>query len=375
MLYSSKWTKFTAQTQFQQQSSSHELAALTLSETITHSLYTLSRPAYVIYLDAQSAFDLALKEFIVNNLYHYGVQDQGLLAIDQRLKNRMTICQWNKTMMGPIQDECGVEQGGKNSSDFYKVYNDEQLNIAQGSGFGVPLGPVVVSAIGQADDVALIANDLHSLQGLLDLSITYCSKYHVTLSSEKTKLQVYSSKSSELEAFLGKETSLLNIHGSSIGFVDETEHVGVTRSIHGNLPHLLNRLAAHRKSMFSILPIGLGKNHRGNPAVSIIAHSIYCLPVLFSGLPALTLKTSEIDILDQYTKTPLERLQKLCVRTPLCVVMFLAGHFPGKAILHFKLLTIFGMVCRLQNSFINKIANYQLTTAKPSSGSWYLQIC
>ena len=234
MLYSSKWTKFTAQTQFQQQSSSHELAALTLSETITHSLYTLSRPAYVIYLDAQSAFDLALKEFIVNNLYHYGVQDQGLLAIDQRLKNRMTICQWNKTMMGPIKDECGVEQGGKNSSDFYKVYNDEQLNIAQGSGFGVPLGPVVVSAIGQADDVALIAIDLHSLQGLLDLSITYCSKYHVTLSSEKTKLQVYSSKSSELEAFLGKETSLLNIHGISIAFVDETEHVGVTRSIHGN---------------------------------------------------------------------------------------------------------------------------------------------
>ena len=374
MLYSSKWTSLTAQTQFQQQSSSHELAALTLSETITHSVNTLSRPAYVIYLDAQSAFDLALKEFIVSNLYHYGVQDQGLIAIDQRLKHRKTICQWNRIMMGPIRDECGVEQGGKNSSDFYKVYNDEQLNQAQASGFGVPLGPVIVSAIGQADDVALIANDLQSLQGLVDLSISYCMKYHVTISSEKTKLQVYTSKSSELEAFLGRETSLLNINGSSIAFVDETEHVGVKRSIHGNLPHLLNRLAAHRKSMFSILPIGLGKKHRGNPSVSIIAHSIYCLPVLFSGLSALTLKSTEIDILDQYIKTTLERLQKLRVRTPLCVVMFLGGHLPGKAILHFKLLTIFGMVCRLQNSFINKIARYQLTTAKPSSGSWFLQI-
>ena len=374
MLYSSKWNKFTAQTQFQQQSSSHDLAALTLTETISHSVNTLSRPAYVIYLDAQSAFDLALKEFIVNNLYHYGVQDQGLLAIDHRLKNRMTVCQWNRTMMGPIKDECGVEQGGKNSSDFYKVYNDEQLNVAQDSGFGVPLGPVVVSAIGQADDVALISNDLQSLQGLLDLTLSYCSKYHVTLSSGKTKLQVYSAKSSALEAFIGKETSLLNIDGNSIDFVDDAEHVGVTRSINGNLPHILNRFVAHRKSMFSILPIGLGKNHRGNPAVSLVAHSTYCLPVLFSGIPALSLKTSEVDIIDQYVKTTLERLQKLRVRTPHCVVLFLGGHLPGKAILHIKLLTLFGMVCRLPNSFLNKIAWYQLTSAKTSSGSWFLQI-
>ena len=40
--------------------------------------------------------------------------------------------------MGPIQDECGVEQGGINFSDFYKIYNNEQLNLAQESGFGVP---------------------------------------------------------------------------------------------------------------------------------------------------------------------------------------------------------------------------------------------
>ena len=231
-----------------------------------------------------------------------------------------------------------------------------------------------MSAIGQADDVALISNDLQSLQGLLDLSLSDCSKYHVTLSSEKTKLQVYSAKSSELEAFIGKETSLLNIEGRNIAFVDESDHVGVTRSVHGNLPHLLNRFVAHRRALFSILPIGLGKNHRGNPAASLIAHSTYCLPVLFSGIPALALKTTEVDILDQYVKTTVERLQKLQVRTPHCVVMFLGGHLPGKAMLHIKLLTVFGMVCRLPDAFINKIARYQLTSAKSSSGSWFLQI-
>ena len=81
--------------------------------------------------------------------------------IDQRLKNRKTVCEWNRTLMGPIADECGVEQGGMISSDMYKVYNDEQLNLAQVSNFGVPLGPVTVSGLGQADDVAHVANDLH----------------------------------------------------------------------------------------------------------------------------------------------------------------------------------------------------------------------
>ena len=131
--------------------------------------------------------------------------------------------------MGPIADECGVEQGGINSSDFYKVYNNEQLDLAQKSGFGVPLGPVIVSSIGQADDVALLSNSLHSLQALIDLSMYYCSKYHVTLSTEKTKLQVYSNRTTEDEACIARATSTLNIAGQPINFVDDAEHVGVLR--------------------------------------------------------------------------------------------------------------------------------------------------
>ena len=126
--------------------------------------------------------------------------------------------------------------------------------------------------------------------------------------------------------------------------------------------------------MFATLPIGLGKAHRGNPSATLTAHRTYCIPVLFSGISALILNISEVNILDQYVKTTLERLQKLRDKTPHCVVMFLGGHLPGKALLHLRLLSIFGMVCRLPESFPNKIARYLLTSAKPSSGSWFLQI-
>ena len=83
------------------------------------------------------------------------------------------------------------------------------------------IGPVTVSDIGQADDVALISNDLHSLQCLLDLSLFYCQKYHVSLSPVKTKPKAFSNKRSEFEAHLAHSCCNLNIHGDMTKLVDD----------------------------------------------------------------------------------------------------------------------------------------------------------
>ena len=93
--------------------------------------------------------------------------------------------------MGPIFDRWGLEQGGKNSSDFYKIYNNIQLEVVQESELGVDLGgpnTLVVSAIGQDDDVVLVSSDIQALQCLLDISVQACAKHHVSLRADKTKL-------------------------------------------------------------------------------------------------------------------------------------------------------------------------------------------
>ena len=84
----------------------------------------LSRPVFALYLDAKSAFDLVIREFLIQELFDTGISDQGLLLIENRLANRKTICEWSRVLMGPIDDQCGVEQGGVISSDFYKVGNN-----------------------------------------------------------------------------------------------------------------------------------------------------------------------------------------------------------------------------------------------------------
>ena len=58
-----------------------------------------------------------------------GTCGKELLYIKERLTNRQTYCEWDKTLMGPIQDTRGVEQGGVNSDYYYKLTNNGLLSL------------------------------------------------------------------------------------------------------------------------------------------------------------------------------------------------------------------------------------------------------
>ena len=79
--------------------------------------------------------------------------------------------------------------------------------------------------------------------------MSYCAKYHVDLSHEKTKLQVYSPASLQKSVDYWATTAPLVIDDNFINFVDSAEHVGIVRSISGNQPHILNRISSHKKGL------------------------------------------------------------------------------------------------------------------------------
>ena len=116
-----------------------------------------------------------------------------------------------------------------------------QLDDAQLSGVGVDLGSIVISAIGQADDVILCSNNIDCLRLLVTLTEIYCSKYRVKLFPSKTKLLGYSSPNKKHLLYLAKIVNPVTIAGLPVKFASEAEHVGVVRNTSGNLPHLMNR--------------------------------------------------------------------------------------------------------------------------------------
>ena len=154
---------------------SHELGALLLTETIINSLNN-DKPVFAIFLDARSAFDKTIKEIMIQNVYVCKTNDQRLVYLNNRLENRSTFCEWDTKIMGPINDEVGVEQGGVPSSDLYTIYNTEQLDNAQDLGLGIDVHDNHIAAIGQADDVVCLSNDVNSLKNIVEITIDYYNK-------------------------------------------------------------------------------------------------------------------------------------------------------------------------------------------------------
>ena len=274
-----KWNKQQAQTQYQGEGSSHELAALLVTELVQHSLFTLKEPVYLLFLDAKSAFDTVVPEMLVKNMYIAGMDGSTITFMNHRLTNRLTYLDWDKNLMGPIRDKHGLEQGGGNSSDLYKLYNNEQLETAQKSEQGVYLGrDQVISAVGLADDTVFAANRISNLSNILYLTVNYCHKYNVSLCPEKTKLLRFSNMhETEMETM-----NPIIINGKQIYFSEAAEHVGILRSEDGNLPNLLNRITAHRKALGATLFTGLAQRHRANPLAGLKIERLYGTPVLTS---------------------------------------------------------------------------------------------
>ena len=373
-LYLDLWNDQQANTQYQGGGSSHELASLLVTEVIQHSLNVSDKPVFMIALDAESAFDRCLRQILVSELYKAKVPGAAIIFINNRLSSRKTVYEWDGTKLGPAEDVTGFEQGGINSSDYYKLYNNEQLIMAEASKLGVDIGSAVISSSGQADDVLLASNDIHDLFLLVKLTELYCAKYRVKLEPKKTKLLVFSNPSHDLLVKHAINNNQISINNIPVEFTHEAEHVGVLRSTSGNMPNILLRITKHKKALGAVLSAGLAHGHRGNPAASLRVHLLYCTPVLLSGLASLVLTQAEVKIIDNHYQNTLQSLQRLHTKTPRCIVYFLAGSLPGEAHLHLRQMSLFSMICHLPNDPLFAHANYALTALPPSAKSWFGQI-
>ena len=146
------------------------------------------------------------------------------------------------------------------------------------------------------------------------------------------------------------------------------------RNTSGNLPNITNRITAHKKALRAVLPAGMARSHRGNPAASLRVHQQYGTAVLFSGLASLVLTPSEIRIIDQHFQKTVQNMQRLYDKTPRSVIFLLAGCLPGEAILHMKQLSLFSKVCHLPDDPLHLHGTSVLVSAQSSAKSWFLQI-
>ena len=130
----------------------------------------------------------------------------------------------------------------------------------------------------------------------------------------------------------------------------------------------------HKNALHALLPAGLARKHRGNPAASLKLSQLYGAPVMLSGVASLVLNETELKIIDGHYLSTLQNLLRLHERTPRSMVYMMAGSLPARGILHQRQMTLFSMICHLKDDPLHSHAEYVLLHLGKSCKSWFLQV-
>ena len=225
---------------------------------------------------------------VVNN-----IPSQSIIYMDHMLTSRRTYLKHQDTVMGPIGDSQGVEQGGIESSNMFQLITDSELKALNAYGLGIPRGDLNLTTLGKAVNQVLLTTSHSRAQSLVNVALKMASTNNLRNIPSKTKILIKNPKPSPT-------STTLNVDGTDVTASAETKHLGIVKSFHqtSNSPALFARITVHSKSLYATLNLGLAKNQRTHPSTSLRMEAIFSSPVLCSSLAPILLISSEVSTLN-----------------------------------------------------------------------------
>ena len=146
------------------------------------------QPLYLAFMDLKKAFDSVPRKYLFAKLAYLGITGKlfnVLKDIYTRNKARVRI---GNRFSAYFEINSGVMQGSKLGPILFIFYINDLLRELNDSKMGAQLGHIVVSALGFADDIVLIADCPKKLQGLLDICSNWCRRNGMVFNDDKCKV-------------------------------------------------------------------------------------------------------------------------------------------------------------------------------------------
>jgi hypothetical protein len=292
-------------------------------------------------------------------------------VIDDLYSGSTEYIRWNGEGSRRYQVEQGVKQGSLISPHLYKLYINDLLIDIEGSGLGTNIGSIFTGCPTCADDVTLLANDIHQVQPLLDAAKNYADTHGYQLHPNKTTITALVKPTSRAPT----EKLTWTLGDSTVTTTKEFVHLGLTWKEGRRKPDVCVNIQKARRSAYALLKVGLhGVNGLDPPAAIKIIHT-YVTPALLHGLESAILTREDMDKIDSFYKKMLRQVQSLPNNTATEAIYILSGNIPAEGLLHQRALTLYGSICRLPEGHnIKQLARRQLAISN-NKHSWFTMIC
>lgn len=329
------------------------------------------KPLYVAFLDVKAAFDVVSHDSLLRKLFHVGVEGTNWTLIHSLHHGAESVIKWKGTYSETFEVHQGVRQGGVLSTDLYKLYGNNLFERLQMPGIGAHIGEISCVAPACADDMVLVSDKKDSLQSLVNIAVDHSCMEHYLLQPVKSVL---------LEILLGlknkdPEDTLITMKEQNMPLVQQTMHVGILRSANSQESAVEENIKKARRAIYGLMAAGLHGENGLDPETSIQLINIYVLPVLVYGLEVLLPNRTLTDKVERVYRRFLKQVLSLpdTVADPACYI--LSGAIPIEAVVHKRALSLFGNICRLGETAVEKqLARRQLAVKSIDSNSWYIAI-
>lgn len=143
---------------------------------------------FVCFVDAKKAFDTVQRDCLWYKLMSLGIKGKILTAVQSLYNDVKCAVKVNEHLTPFINVHQGVKQGCKISPTLFSLYINDLANEIKQLNLGVEVNDLQLSLLLYADDIALVAPNVESLQIMMSAMNKWCNKWRLSINKDKTKV-------------------------------------------------------------------------------------------------------------------------------------------------------------------------------------------
>ncbi len=170
-----------------------------VSSSVVRARLEKGKSTFACFVDFKKVFDCVNRDLLLFKLLSSGINGKFYNAIKALYRDPIACVQINNLRTDWFPTPFGVKQGDLLSPSLFTLYINDLAQEIKQVNLGVRIEDMNLSILLYADDIVLIAENEVNLQNMLNIMSSWCSKWHLTINSEKTQV-VHFRKKSEVQS-------------------------------------------------------------------------------------------------------------------------------------------------------------------------------